>query len=489
MNMKIYLNPSYALKKEHDCVLLLGKSGIYSLATDANLSFTGVIHPLHAIILSFIKGDEENNTVKKISQFLKVDETLVKKFIHKLLDNPLDIGFNYNGYTIGFPKNLITSIEPKIKYSTNYDPYEFLIDEKPCLKYKRHNTVSSITLMLNNICTTSCYYCYANKNNPMNCNIPFQRIKELVDEAKKLNVISFDLIGGEVFLYPYWHELIKYLINNGFFPFVSTKKILTDNEIEKFSELNLPLQISLDSLLHSTLYKTLKVNLNYVEEMKDMILKLEKKGIKIAIHTVLNQYNTTIEDMQSLFIFLKNKKNIIYWKPDIANDSIYVNHKIKGSITPTNQQLENLYKYFKDISKKSDLSIKYEGIEPPSKNNEINNDLKEKLNLFLNRAYCAGNFSQLFILPDGNVTICEELYWHKKFIIGNVKENSLDSIWNSDKALSLYNIKQKNISPNSKCHNCKIFTQCRSEKQICYRDIIRKYGVENWDLPDINCPI
>lgn len=65
---------------------------------------------------------------------------------------------------------------------------------------------------------------------------------------------------------------------------------------------------------------------------------------------------------------------------------------------------------------------------------------------FNERSVCAGNYLQLFILPDGNVTICEELYWHPKFIVGNILEQSLNEIWNSKAALNLYYLKQSDIS-------------------------------------------
>lgn len=107
---------------------------------------------------------------------------------------------------------------------------------------------------------------------------------------------------------------------------------------------------------------------------------------------------------------------------------------------------------------------------------------------FNERSVCAGNYLQLFILPDGKVTICEELYWHPKFIVGNILEQSLNEIWNSEAALSLYYIKQSKISDESPCKICKDYEVCRIPKQVCYRDIVRKYGTKHWDYPDVNCP-
>lgn len=36
--------------------------------------------------------------------------------------------------------------------------------------------------------------------------------------------------------------------------------------------------------------------------------------------------------------------------------------------------------------------------------------------------------SRLFILPDGKVTICEQLYWNSHFIIGDVQRTNLKDI-------------------------------------------------------------
>lgn len=41
---------------------------------------------------------------------------------------------------------------------------------------------------------------------------------------------------------------------------------------------------------------------------------------------------------------------------------------------------------------------------------------------------------------------------------------------------------------DSLCHSCKQFEACRSIRQVCYREIVRKYGTDKWYYPDVNCP-
>ena len=76
--MKILLNPAYILKPDGDSVLLLGRTGLYSLSATANLSFTGVIHPLHAIILSFIDGSDYESVVSRVINFIPVERKFVE---------------------------------------------------------------------------------------------------------------------------------------------------------------------------------------------------------------------------------------------------------------------------------------------------------------------------------------------------------------------------------------------------------------------------
>ena len=137
-------------------------------------------------------------------------------------------------------------------------------------------------------------------------------------------------------------------------------------------------------------------------------------------------------------------------------------------------------------SENSIFPIKYSSLYSVSEEKNITYD--EKLKVFNNRGICSGNFSSLFILPDGKVTICEELYWHPQFIIGNIIEQSLEEVWNSQIAHEVYAFKQQNIAKNSACAVCEEYEKCRSLKQVCWRDIIRAYGSDNWTYPDPNCP-
>ena len=158
-------------------------------------------------------------------------------------------------------------------------------------------------------------------------------------------------------------------------------------------------------------------------------------------------------------------------------------------IKPNKEKVEKMVEYLKDIVDNGNpaFRIKYNlRMEEPSPDPAVNASLKARK--FEDRSYCSANFSALFILPTGEVTVCEELYFNKRFIVGNVLEQGLLDIWNSPRAQEQYFIQQSDIPADSPCSTCNEFEECRRTKGICYRDTIKAFGEEKWYYPDSNCP-
>ena len=80
--------------------------------------------------------------------------------------------------------------------------------------------------------------------------------------------------------------------------------------------------------------------------------------------------------------------------------------------------------------------------------------------------------NRMFVLPDGKVSVCEQLYWQPQFIIGDLKTQTLCEIWNSDKAKSLFKL-NKNMFKNSACFECKAIDLCNKKHHKCFVKITR----------------
>lgn len=100
---------------------------------------------------------------------------------------------------------------------------------------------------------------------------------------------------------------------------------------------------------------------------------------------------------------------------------------------------------------------------------------------------CSANYSHMVILPDGKVTICEQLYWNPKFLIGDLLKNSIEDVWNSPKAINLAFPKKEHFSDKSICKGCDIFQECMSFPNRCIADVLKGYGDDNSDFPDPRC--
>lgn len=103
------------------------------------------------------------------------------------------------------------------------------------------------------------------------------------------------------------------------------------------------------------------------------------------------------------------------------------------------------------------------------------------------RALCTANRQGFIILPDGRVTVCEELYDNPAFIIGDLRRQSVMEMWNSPEALGLLHPDQAAV-PDGPCKTCSEFEACNYQPGRCWRDVLKAYGQDKPHYPDPRCP-
>ncbi|KEO73051.1 radical SAM/SPASM domain-containing protein [Anditalea andensis] len=479
--MKVSFNPYYILKPDNGRALLMDKEIYRDIPEGMDKGFEALIHPVHAMILSFFHHTDVEKGIDNAANSLGISCEAVASFVNKLIENDHAFEINVLGYTCVFPRR--TLIESSKPPSARYNPQDFVYD-KLDMRLKRHSSPTDITLMINTRCATDCIYCYADRRKLMDCRIPLARLEELIEEAGKFKARSFEIIGGEFFVYKHWKKVLTMLVKNGFDPYISTKIPLSENSVQFLADIGVyDIQISLDTLINKNLQKILQVNNNYSKRMMDTLDLLEMYNVPVSIHTILNKENETAEDMRSVYEFIDGKKNINSWRVELAGPTMYLGCNAFDRYRNTKTSVEEVYQFFDSIKEK-DLGYKlsFGGTHPDNVNtNAVPQQKKGE------RPACTANYSKIFILPDGKVTICEELYWHPTFIIGDVLQNTIQEIWNSDFAAYLYKIPQAHIPGDSPCSGCSYYSSCRDQSQSCWRDIIKGYGDDKWHYPDVNC--
>lgn len=185
----------------------------------------------------------------------------------------------------------------------------------------------------------------------------------------------------------------------------------------------------------------------------------------------------------NLYNFLKDLTMLKSWEIRPAMNSLYQNSSNFDDIKADKKIIIDLYEYIThNISPESSFPIHLI-------RNVIDKEYFESArgSFSFKGARCSALNSHMFVLPDGKVTICEQLYWNPNFIIGDLLTQNIVDVWHSPRAEYLAKIKNEFIQEKSACKKCSIFSECFSSNNRCWADVIKAYGSKNWDFPDPRC--
>lgn len=472
-------NPAYILRQDGDRVILCG-DGLTEYQSEDWFSF---IHPYYGMLLSFFSQSDlqAHEKIDNCARYFNKPQEYIKSIIAPLTDNASRRTlFNKNG-AIYFPKNTIISSSKPLTRKRTYDVSDFKYIGLPDLDSNRLAYPLNINLELTMQCHTNCIYCYANRNIPHSPTLSTSRIIELIHEAESNNVKNFDINGGEVMLHPDIKTILKELVVCGFSPLVSTKIPLTRSELDFLRDIGLEkIQISLDSSDDTILSKLLSTPTGYLNKIKETLAYASQIGLRVDINTVLTKFNSSASQVCDLLELTSSYDCVQRHRLNPVGFSLY-KHNF-DEIIPLKQTIEVIEQNLSIWKDRFGINIDLSYYECERMFNPLNKQAQ-----FNKRAICTGNVWNMVILPNGDVTICEELYTDKRFIIGNVTNKSIGDVWNGEVALNLYNFTLPHDS-DSECSNCEDYKSCRLGRGVCWKSILMAYGKQNWDYPDPRCP-
>jgi MoaA/NifB/PqqE/SkfB family radical SAM enzyme len=475
-NEYFVVNPNYFIRHDGSRSIITDRF-FKNKKIDCSENFYSFIHPYHAELLSLFNG---YNSIYEIANQFSSSKNLNLKdctnFISKLLENKHFYEVLIENSRLFFPKNLLIKksdcdsffIYDKIDFSYNVLDFET----------KRLNFPLYITYMINTICKTDCIYCYADCRKRQKKSISMQNIMKLLHEIDKYKIAYFNIMGGEFFLDEDWEFFIQELKKRDLMPIISTKTPISNKKISILSEYEIKdIQISLDSIKPLLLGQLLKVEgKKYIREMKQTLKELTQAGFRIKINTVVTKYNDTVEDIKLLLDFLSEfNVNQLIIIP--AGFSLYKHSDFMPSLKSI-QQIKNFI-HSNQVNYEFSISL-----SDYTKMDEFYCNIAEKKKSFSKRLPCTANINQIYILPNGDITICEGLMFNKAFIMGNVNDKSIKEIWDENKCASLMN---PAIYKGSVCEKCRDFKNCHSGKGVCWKLSILAYGDENFHYPDPRC--
>lgn len=485
-NRIIILNPEYKLKNDNTRIILYSRAKTSSQTTPQWKSY---IHPVQAMIFSFFTTERNfDETLNLLQSFLNKDRDNVLNIIKPYIENERIIITQYKDIQIEFPRNILIDKQKNISDAllTPLKPEELFCSSIDVESLRDNIAPHTLTLMLTNRCMTHCKYCYADTHHKVETELSIETYEKVIQNAIEKKVANINILGGEVFLKRDWHILLKLLVSNGYEPdFISTKIPITEDIASKLQSTGYSnvIQLSIDSFDSETLHELINANNTYAEKIKEGMKILEEYGFTVQINTVLTTLNMTEEQIKKMAYFFDSCNNIEYWELRTPIDSLYTDKTAYQKLKPAKENIENFISFIKNEIEPNchvKIIINSKSLKDYSHSkNDEDTSFKENV--------CSALWDHLFILPDGKVTICEQLYWIPQFIIGDINHNSIEEIWNSPKALQLANLCQSEIQENSKCKECTIFDKCFTKHKRCWANIIKAYGVKNWDYPDPRC--
>lgn len=475
----IKLNPQYIIRNEKGCSYIVKLEQPIDRDVQRISGNVFVVPPVIGFIVSKIGRDIYEIALKDISLSLGVGIMIVEHFINNLIQKN-ECKFVYNEQTFFIPPHLLihsrSKDEREYYFENGFTPLDKFVNKRPMIPF-------NVSIMVTTACNTNCIYCYAKRNNFIS--LPLQKIENIIDECHNIGVSNIALTGGDVFARKDWKELLTYTIGKGYCPFLSTKTPLADDDITflKGIEIN-KLQFSLDSIEEDILQIMVKCSKSYIDRVKQMFACCQRNGLVLNIRSVITSHNGNIENFRNLYAYLSQFDNIADW---VITPAFYSEFK-KETIdyTPRNEQLASISSYIN--SQKNKFPIYLNKINKCGYQLKRFNTVEE---FVANNQICHAGTYMLSILATGICTPCEMLYDNHDFILGNVYNNQLKTIWNSQKALEICTScqidKRKTDSP---CKHCKVLDICRKsiDRRVCFVDISKTMGNGYFDYPDPRCP-
>ncbi len=339
----------------------------------------------------------------------------------------------------------------------------------------------SLVIGLNQVCNTNCIHCSSHSifnehKGDRNHKLPFEIVRDIIDDAYSLKVDCIFLIGsGEPLLHPSCIPILEYARKKGMGATLLTNGVILNKEtIDKLIAINISsIQCSLPAgsaeAYDNVCFQTKG---HFSDIVKNLKYYIKKKGSEnnLLIHHVI--HNMNFYDIRNMV------KTDIYIKSDMVRFHLIRVLECLLSLKLSEADIRHLTEEYSHIE--DDLGnnhIKLIGNfnfqlanYDPVKGNWCNN--------VFTKLGCNVGFFYSDIRENGDVVLC----CHGA-TIGNIYEMTFKDIWLSkkyhrfrSKALALNPSENTILNPSSSFdENCE---QCENYQQILeYNDIFKKMGI------------
>jgi len=390
--------------------------------------------------------DELANKINK--QFTDVDIRTIKKDAREFYYMLERDGFIVSGETLQVCDEKDTRFSYKI-----LEPEIIKKDFSPTIMHPEKSTqdfleeyfkdkpqLTNLHIEITSKCNERCVHCYIPHDNKVS-HIEPDLFYDVLQQCKNMRLLHLTLSGGEPMLHKNFCDFLKKCKEYDFSINVLSNLTLLNDEIIKEMKMNplLGVQVSLYSM-DSNIHDEITQMKGSFEKTKNAILKLIENDIPLQISCPIMKQNKNSYDE----VIKWAKKHKIHVGDDYVILARY-NHTTQNlscrlSINEIKEVIND--KVANDATYLEQLEMAAE-----KKKNTTSNDF-----------VCSVCHSSICIADNGNVYPCAG--W-QDYIVGNVKETSLNDIWdNSEKVQYLRGLRNQDFPECIQCTDKEFCTLC-----------------------------
>ncbi|WP_319504320.1 radical SAM/SPASM domain-containing protein [Bacteroides graminisolvens] len=345
-----------------------------------------------------------------------------------------DTRFLYNNLV----NNTVKKSLNKVVKSSERDTQDFFEEY-----FKGKPQLTNLHMEITSKCNERCLHCYIPHEKKVNAMEP-SLFYNILEQCKEMNVLHLTLSGGEPMLHKDLCDFLQKCREYNFSVNILTNLTLLDNKILQEMKANplLGIQVSLYSM-DSNIHDGITQVKGSFEKTKNGILRLIENDIPLQISCPIMKQNKDCYD------------DVVKWaekyKIHVADDFVI--------IARYNNTTQNL-----------DCRLSLDEVKNIIKNKSLNDinyldaikiAAEKKRYTTPNDYVCSVCHSSICIAENGNVYPCAG--W-QGYIVGNVKENLLNDIWNNSGKVNYLRELRNHDFP--KCIQCK-------DKNFCTMCMVR----------------
>lgn len=326
------------------------------------------------------------------------------------------------------------------------------------------NELKKIHLYPTMSCPLNCEYCYVNEVNQSNEQLDFSIYEKLLEEAYSLHVDLVDIAGGEPLVYKNIEQLLKLLQTYKLNTRLVTNGLFLDRIFNMEFDFNqIDLHVSIDSNIEEQQDKVRNYRGLYKKLKKNIVAYNEFFEKKLTANVVLYRGNhQSLNEILRYCMQLGMAAVDIQPVLNVSTKTVDSNYSLSiAEFLEVYQKLSFFHEnYHSDIVINLAIPAYLRGV--------IRNEQKSNTNHKLNHIYIYGKISDMpfthtaIIKYNGDVTGSTTLINDHKYVIGNVKNDTLRNIWNSVNSMEIRQNIEK-IRNQIYDHNCR---ECNG-KRLC----------------------